>query len=350
MQIYNPEEINLSRELIPIDAVYLWCNGSDPKFIRQKQEALANFNFVAEKDNVGDLRFADNEELRFSLRSVYKNAPWINHIFIVTNNQVPSWLEEHPKITIIDHKEIIPREILPTFNSVVIEMFLHLIPGLQEKFLLFNDDMFVGRPIEPSFFFHENLPVVRLRKANRHFPMDIKTAEQLLSDPAIPSFEKTQIRALELAWKEYGVFDPVVLTHTVDSFTKTSIKNTLEKFPEILLHNWAPFRTGDEIQRLIFQLYMAHAMNAPVIISPKISFFQKYLPSFSNRPVDCFEGTECDKVRSRIRSLRPALFCLNSDIHMDKKNREKSKVFFRKTLSRCSPMGEKPKVSQSILL
>lgn len=310
-----------------IDAVYLWCDGSDPSFIKQKNETFNRFHLSLDQDNVGDLRFADNEELRFSLRSLWINVPWINHIYIVTNEQIPRWLKEHPKITIVDHKQIIPKELLPTFNSVVIEMFVHLIPGLQEKYLLLNDDVFVRNPVTPSFFFHKNLPIVRLKEAEDHFPTNVSSAQNFLSDPSNPSFEKTQVRALLLAWKKYGVSKPLVLTHTVDSFTKAAVRNTLRTFPQILSRNESPFRNGEEIQRLIFQLHFALELKATVKIFHRLTFTQKYLPFFSKRPIECFEGTECEKVRNRIRTLRPTLFCLNSDIQMNPINRMRSKNF-----------------------
>lgn len=318
-----------------IDAVFLWCDGSEHAFTKQKTEALKKLGVPLEEDNVGALRFADNEELKFSLRSIFSNAPWINHIYIVTNNQTPPWLRSHPKISIIDHKEVIPSNRLPTFNSVVIEMYVHLIPGLQEKFLLFNDDMFILNPVQPAFFFQENLPIVRLKKAPNHFPKDIPSAKELLSNKGAHSFELTQIRALLLAWEGFKGnqnsdsdlegHEPLVLTHTTDAFTKTAVRKTLERFPEILVQNRSPFRTGEEIQRLIFQLYMMLSMGAPTKVIPPLTFIQKHFPRFNKQTIECFEGTECEKVRTRIRSLRPTLFCLNSDKRMDPDNRKKTK-------------------------
>ena len=72
----------------------------------------------------GMVRFENHDELRYSLRSVFENLPWINHIYLITNKQRPTWLKEHPKITVVDHTEIIPSELLPTFSSVVIENYL----------------------------------------------------------------------------------------------------------------------------------------------------------------------------------------------------------------------------------
>jgi len=60
----------------------------------------------------------DNGELRYSLRSVETFAPWVRNIYIVTNGQVPAWLNvNHPRIKIIKHEDIFPnKEDLPTFR------------------------------------------------------------------------------------------------------------------------------------------------------------------------------------------------------------------------------------------
>jgi len=50
-------------------------------------------------------RFEDNEELRYSLRSVERHAPWVRHIFIITNGQIPSWLNlDNPRVTVVPHQ------------------------------------------------------------------------------------------------------------------------------------------------------------------------------------------------------------------------------------------------------
>ena len=56
-------------------------------------------------DVISASRFEDNEEMRYSLRSVLLYAPWVRHIFIVTNGQIPSWLNlDNPRITIVTHE------------------------------------------------------------------------------------------------------------------------------------------------------------------------------------------------------------------------------------------------------
>jgi hypothetical protein len=51
--------------------------------------------------------YVDNDEMKFSLRSVEKFAPWVRHIFIVTNGQIPSWLDlSNPRITLVTHEQV----------------------------------------------------------------------------------------------------------------------------------------------------------------------------------------------------------------------------------------------------
>ena len=84
----------------------------------------------------GKNRYANNDELKYSLRSIAMYAPWVRKVFIVTDNQVPAWLDtSNPKVRIVDHAEIMPAESLPCFNSSLIEHFLYKIPGLSEHFL-----------------------------------------------------------------------------------------------------------------------------------------------------------------------------------------------------------------------
>ncbi|XP_012941088.1 N-acetylglucosamine-1-phosphotransferase subunits alpha/beta [Aplysia californica] len=114
-----------------------------------------DLRFVVGDDVVAANRFEDNEELRYSLRSIEKFAPWVRHIFIVTNGQIPHWLNlDNPRVTIITHDEIfLNASHLPTFSSPAIEANIHRIPGLSDKFLYLNDDVLFGKPVWPDDFY-----------------------------------------------------------------------------------------------------------------------------------------------------------------------------------------------------
>lgn len=138
---------------LPIDVVYTWVDSNDPKW----RATHAEYSREHRADNSSadnEERYIDREELRYSLRSLWMFLPFINHIYIVTADQRPGWLTEHPQVSVVSHSEIFPDSAdLPTFNSHAIESCLHRIPGLAENFLYFNDDVFLGREVDESDFF-----------------------------------------------------------------------------------------------------------------------------------------------------------------------------------------------------
>jgi hypothetical protein len=138
----------------PVDIVYTWVDGTDPSWLARK----AQFNnSPASPDATSALRFSDRGELKHSLRSIEMFAPWVNHIWLVTDNQRPSWLVEDDKLTVVDHREIFTDpSVLPVFNSHAIETQIHHIPDLAEHFVYFNDDLFLARPVTPELFFAGN--------------------------------------------------------------------------------------------------------------------------------------------------------------------------------------------------
>lgn len=159
-------------ESSPIDLVYTWVDGSDPVFTarlqKYKREHTARTGKVPNFGDIGPHRFRDLDNLRFSLRSVEQNAPWVRRILIVTNGQVPRWLRNNERIKIVTHSEIFPQpNNLPTFNSSAIEAQLYRIPGLSRFFLYMNDDFFFARPTPPEYFFGRNgLPKLLFASVN----------------------------------------------------------------------------------------------------------------------------------------------------------------------------------------
>ena len=87
-QITAPQVEQLSCK--DIDVVYTWVNGTDPKFVR----VFSKYRNVNPRNM---RRVRDYNTLQFSVRSVEKNAPWIRKIHIVTNGQIPTWLDTSNK-------------------------------------------------------------------------------------------------------------------------------------------------------------------------------------------------------------------------------------------------------------
>ena len=162
----------------PVDVVYTWVDGSDPAWEERYERTLREVKGAGAVNRLAtnSSRFLSRDELRYSLRSLEMYAGWVNHVYIVTDAQVPSWLDtSHPKITVVDHRDIFTdHDRLPTFNSHAIESQLHHIEGLSEHFLYLNDDVFFGRSVEPSRF-------VRSNGLTNFFP---STAKINLGEPA----------------------------------------------------------------------------------------------------------------------------------------------------------------------
>lgn len=140
-----------------IDFVITWVDMNDPKW----QADFSKYSGRKEntKNGVSEARFRDNGFLRYWFRGVEKFAPWVRRIHFVTSGQKPEWLDEsNPKINLVNHKDYIPEEFLPTYNSVVIERYIHRIPGLADHFVYFNDDFYIINTIAPTRFFRNGMP------------------------------------------------------------------------------------------------------------------------------------------------------------------------------------------------
>ena len=143
----------------PIDFVVLWVDGSDEKWLEKK--TLCSSRLRPDAPAVGKARFRDWDNFRYWFRAVEKFAPWCRTVYLVSDNQVPQWLNQAcPKVRLVRHEEIMPREALPTFNSTAIESCLHNIPGLSEHFVYFNDDVFLTRPVSKKDFFQGGKPLL----------------------------------------------------------------------------------------------------------------------------------------------------------------------------------------------
>lgn len=157
-----------------IDAVITWVDGNDPMHQAKRAQYLTHKREDARKDVAGETRFNQVGEIYYCIASILRFAPWINKIYIVTDNQDPKvddFINKHfpdnkIPIEIVDHKVIFKgyEKYLPTFNSISIETLLWRIPGLNEKFIYFNDDVMLHRQVSPNDFYLNNKIVLYGRR------------------------------------------------------------------------------------------------------------------------------------------------------------------------------------------
>lgn len=239
-----------------IDLVYLWVDGNDPEWQARHNVATGKTKTIGPSEDC-DGRYANNDELKFSLRSAQMYAPWIRKIFIVTDRQIPDWLDtSNPKVRIVDHTEILPPEALPTFNSNSIEHTLYRIPGLSEHFLYANDDNFFNRPVSPSdFFTADGYPIVRLnRRPCRRLSLWFREKVQ---NKNIGNYNNAIRNSARLIKRDYGRYINGKGHHNIDSYRKSLLQAVYEKFrediePTVCNH----LRCETDIQRIIYSYYM----------------------------------------------------------------------------------------------
>ena len=147
----------------PVDIVYLWVDGADPAWRARHRAAYdawaaSHPGELALHGNVAG-RYRDNGELRYNLRALECFFPDHGHVYLVTDRQVPGWLRASGGLTVIDHRQLMPASALPVFDSAHIESYLHQIPGLAERFVYLNDDVFLGQRFEVDYWFGDGLRV-----------------------------------------------------------------------------------------------------------------------------------------------------------------------------------------------
>lgn len=291
-----------------IDLVYMWVDGSDPVW-RAKKARYAREGASERADASGDCRFVENDELRYALRSVEKFAPWVRRIFIVTDNQIPAWLDlANPRVQIVDHREILPADALPVFNSSAIEWALPNIPGLSEHFLLANDDTFFGRPVGPGFFFApDGFPYVRLKRKH-------------VTDSRKSLYSYKLWRMQQKIRAHFGKRYKLAPHHNIDAYCRSEYLACAACFrAEAEETQRSRFRRFEDLQRSLvayFALARGHAHLRRVSRYGRSSNPLRLLGALLGAPCEVdsrFFPAKTPDLHALFRRFNPALFCLNDD-------------------------------------
>ena len=227
----------------PIDVVYTWVDSSDPAWQSRRRAAVvesdgSELNPLA----VNDSRFTSRDELKYSLRSVAAFANWVRHIYLVTDDQIPDWLDtSSDRITVVSHKELFPdSSALPTFNSHAIETVLHRIPGLSEHFLYMNDDVFIGRPITPGLFF-SSAGTPKFFRSSARYGIGPRTADDAPVDAAGKNNR-------DLLAQEFGIGVTTKFKHTPHALRKSVVEQVEKRWSEeVARTRGSSFRDPDDI-------------------------------------------------------------------------------------------------------
>jgi hypothetical protein len=224
-----------------IDLVYTWVDGSEHDWIQQRiQHGSQDYH----ADAVDESRFLNRDELKYSLRSVSYYASFFRHIFIVTNGQIPRWLNTNcDRISIVTHNDIFrdPDGSLPTFNSHSIESNLHKIPGLCEHFVYLNDDMlFCDFISKKDLFGSQGNPHIFLNKEHNF--------DFFAPDLSITPFQNAGRNTTQLIFKEFGKVPSRKVKHAPYANLK-SVLNEIETryYASLLETERSKFRSHSDV-------------------------------------------------------------------------------------------------------
>lgn len=233
-----------------IDFVVTWVDGNDAEWLAERAQYMPTEINTGNAEN----RFRDWGLMKYWFRGIEKYAPWVNNVYFVTWGHYPDWLNlKHPKLKLVKHTDYIPQEYLPTYNTNVIELNVHRIKELSERFVLFNDDTFLIDAVNPDDFFIDNLPceVARMNAVNSSDPRNV-FPHMLLNNIAIINKHFRKRTVLRTYFKKfytlkYGVdlirnillapfkyFSSFHDTHLPASHLKITFDEVWEAEPEVL--------------------------------------------------------------------------------------------------------------------
>lgn len=227
-----------------IDVVILWVDGEDEAHKIKVAKYLNNVDLLNSKGF--KTRFNQKNEIKYCVDSILKFAPYVNSIYIVTDNQIPPFLKEsnsdiYNKVKIIDHKVIFNGfdEYLPVFNSNAIETMVSKIPNLSENYICFNDDMILIKPTKPTDFFDINgIPIIR----GKYMPFESDKFFKKLA--IILGLKKIKTkgylgykRKQDFFFKLMGKSNKICVNHTPFSFRKSTMEIFFKMNPDIFLNN-----------------------------------------------------------------------------------------------------------------
>lgn len=262
-----------------VDIVFSWVDGSSTEFQRQRAAQLAEY-VVGEGDD-GPARFRHVDELRYALRSVHMYAPWIRRIFIATDSPAPSWLAEHPKVTIVRSEEFFADpSVLPTHNSHAVESQLHNIDGLSEHFLYSNDDMFFARAVSPDLFFTPG-GVTRFVECDVRIGAGPRRTERSGHDNALR-------RNRELLRERFGRTVTHDLEHCATPLRRSVVAELEREFPDEFARTAAArFRSSDDVSvtNCLYHYYALFTGRATATRRARVRYVQTTLAA-SLRGID----------------------------------------------------------------
>lgn len=263
------------------------------------------------------VRVCSLNELELSVKYTLNNCSFVRNIFILTDNQIPSWYCKniYKKIKIIYHKDIFDDDcIYPTYNSNTIECYLHKIPDLSETFLYLNDDFFINLKKEDLFDKETNLPnALVLNNINWNYSWE-EAKKKHINNPAVYALYST----IKMAEKFFNKKFDISYTHLVYVLNKSACKLTekifMKQYKKKVKMRFRETLSNDDF---VFPL-LANIVGSEYNLS-KLTYLKE--TNLSNLFLNC-SLSNIEKLNTILKD-EVNLFCINDIKTYDKKLIEK---------------------------
>ena len=332
------EEVEIKDEHIkfidkePVDVVIKYIDLTDATLNRE--------GIVQKKKDI------DNEELKYSVRSILENIPWIRKIFILMPNEKVKYFkpidEIKDKIVYVKDKDLLGFDSADShvfhFNLFNMTQF-----GLSENFILMDDDYFFGKPIKKSQFFYYD------EAQNKVLPsIVVSEFSELNRRETLGEYNRLFRRAFTIKPFTYSCWKLQQLS---------SFKLLLDQFPSPLVnvsfsHNAIPLNINDlkEIYELVKNNYhypneALYAKTRSTLGLQTHTLFNSYALNIKKRKVNTIPSTYFDIGDLADKDLNIEMFVINtsSDRKYTQKDYDISKLILGNKFSKPTPYEIIPK-------
>ena len=306
LKLYQEVSMTENEKLIleqePIDVLIKYIDLSDPTLTREGIHQI-------KKDQ-------DNEELRYSLRSILKNIPWVRKIFILMPNKKVRYLKDYEfineKIVYVKDKDLLGYD---SSNSHAFQYRLWKMKefGLSDNFIYMDDDYFIGKPLNKSdFFYVENnkvVPAIINTNYEVHTKnIDLKEYENLKKKIQDNKREQTSNRFMYTVYKTYLFLikyfnSPIIVPY----FTHNAIPANLNEIKEIF-----DLVDNSEYKNATLDSIYRHTETLQFQTTLIVYVFNKY-----KRKANLLNYNYIDNAKTIYGKYNYPLFCINTGNNND---------------------------------
>ena len=310
----------------PVDVVIKYIDLTDTNLNRE--------GIIQNKKDV------ENEELRYCVRSIIDNIPWIRKIFILMPNEKVKYFkpidEIKEKIVYVKDKDLLGFESSDS-HTFQFNLFNMTKFGLAENFILLDDDYFFGKPINKSQLFYYD-------------EKEKKVLPTIISDEYNEILKNETINDYNRLYKKKHFIKPY--SHYCFQLQQlSSFKLLLEQYESPLIspcftHNAIPLNLNDikEIYELVKNKYeypndALYAKDRSIFGLQTHCLFTSYALNIKKRKVNSIPYGYYDLGHIEDKDIDIELFVINNSggLLYDKDQFEKEKFILKNKFNKPTP-------------